>query len=177
LLGQRRIITPEIGLATDGRGTLYLVGIERSRQNAAALFFVRWDGISWVDRETVALGYDPAEGSGVTAAFLPSGRLGAFYRVRAPQGGGSAQYRVGYISRSVLVGAAQLAPTFTPRPTVVDNSGGGGAVAPTPLPTPDVANMAPAQVNNTVRIQIGVALVVIVLVSAFAIFRLARGRR
>jgi hypothetical protein len=177
LLGLRRISAADFGLVAEGGGTVYIVGIERSRQNSASLFYLHWDGVSWVDRESVPLGYDPAPVSGATAVLLPGGTLGVFYRVRAPAEGGGARYVAGYVSRPVAAGQAAPAATFTPQPVASQFPGQGAGATQTPLSTPDIADVASPTVDDTVRTQIGVALAVIVLVSGFAVFRLWRGGR
>jgi hypothetical protein len=177
LAGVRRVSATDFSLTTDGAGAVFLTGIERSTQNAAALFYLRWDGQTWVDREVVPLGYDPAPASGASAVLLPNGTLAVFYRVRAPYEGGGARYIIGYISRPVGLGAPVLAPTFTPSPVVAQGPGLGAGATLTPLPTPDLTNVTPPAVDSTVRTQIAVALAAIVLISGFAIFRLWRGRR
>ena len=44
-------------LATDGAGSLYLVGVEHTADDSAALFYLRWDGKLWTDRESLPLGF------------------------------------------------------------------------------------------------------------------------
>src|SRR5262249_10019324 len=83
---------PRADLVTDGAGHLYLIGVERALNDSAALFYLRWYQGQWLDRESLALGYVADAASGARALILPNGRLGVFYRVRAPTGTGSSHY-------------------------------------------------------------------------------------
>jgi hypothetical protein len=108
--------------------------------------------------------------------LLPGGTLGVFYRVYAPQQSGGAHFVVGYVSRPVEVAQAGPAPTFTPQPT--SNRAVGVAIStPTSFPTPDLTNVTPPSVGENVRLQIGLALAAVLVVSAVALFQLLRGRR
>ncbi len=201
-----RNISPGVGLAADGNGVVYLVGIERTQQDSAALFYLRWDGQGWVDRESVPLGYDPADPSalppsgvsgqaGATAILFASGPgeqaggehvggehvgsplLGVFYRVRAPIEGGGSHYVVGYTQRPIEGSVMAPVPTFTPRAVEAAAPTATAAPALTPIPTPDLAGIPAPGSKGNIWLQIGGVLVGMIVVVAVAVRGLSRGRK
>jgi hypothetical protein len=135
-------IAPRASLATDGAGSLYLVGIQRTAQNSAALLYMRWDGQIWTDRESLPLGNSPDSASGASAIVLSDGRLAVFYRVLALTGSGTSHYVLGYTDRPVQANTNVTAPppTVTPPPVAT--------VAPTRTPTSTAAPKATLDLNT-----------------------------
>jgi hypothetical protein len=166
-----RNIAPSLGLASDAQGALYLVGIESVSQDSAALFYLRWDGQNWVDRQSLPLGHAADAASGATAVLLPSGHLGVFYRVMASLNPGTAETVIGYAERSLPVAAllppATIAPTASPAPTLATVP----AATPTPVPTLDPAAQPPvtpvtdSQWPRIIGIVGGMLLIVLVALS------------
>jgi len=168
------IVAPEVGLTADASGSVYLAGIELTKEGSAGIFYLRWNGETWTDRDSIRLGYDFTDSSAVRLALLRSGQLGVFYRVRVPTGN-SALYQIGYLGRQ-LEGNAVLAPaaTFTPRPSLTPRP--PATVQPTL--TPIVISGSDGQSDmasnpNTVLIEIGVIVSVMVVISVIAIIRLS----
>ncbi len=180
--GLLRNISPNVGLVADGTGVVYLAGIERTQQDSVALFYLRWDGQSWVDRESVRLGYDPADGSGATAILFASGqggqpRLGVFYRVRALIEGGGSHYVVGYTQRLIEGSVIAPAATFTPRAVKGVPPTTTVASTLTPIATADLSSVPATAADNLVWLQIGGALVGMLVVVVLAARSLRGGRR
>jgi hypothetical protein len=167
------VVAPDFGLAADSTGSIYLVGIERSRESSAALFYLRWNGQTWTDRDSIRLGVDFHDGDGARAALLPSGQFGVFYRMLLPLQSGS-KFVVGYVGRQLSSSVDFTpAPTFTPRPIATSLPAATSVATLTPVPTPDWSQISTnTSPNNTLLIQIGVVVAVMVIVSALAIIRL-----
>jgi hypothetical protein len=162
-----RDLAPRVGVVSDGEGGLHLVGVERTTSNSTVLFYLRWDGSSWVGRETIPLGYSMDQLSGAQAVLRPQGLLGVMYRVYSVASGGRRQYVAGYVERPVAAVDFQPAPTFTPPPeaTIVETA--TPAPTPTPEPTLDLraTQTPPLNSDNGLRVAgilIGMAVVVVV---------------
>lgn len=168
------VVAPEVGLAADSTGSVYLTGVELTREASAGIFFLRWNGQVWTDREGVRLGYDFNDAMGARMAILPSGQLGVFYRARVPDGTGGTKYVVGYVGRR-LAGQPEFtpAPTFTPRPsaTALPTPTPAPTLTPISLPSAGSSPVGSAGVDE-VLVQIGIVVAVMVLISAVAIIRL-----
>ena len=166
-----RNIAPSLGLASDAQGALYLVGIESVSQDSAALFYLRWDGQQWVDRQSLPLGHAADAASGATAILLPSGHLGVFYSVLASLNPGTSETVIGYAERSLPVAAllppATIAPTASAAPTLAT----APAATLTPVPTLDPAAQPPitpvtyGQWPRIIGIVGGMLLIVLVALS------------
>jgi len=139
---QLESIAPSTDLVTDGAGGLYLVGIQQTADNSAALFYTQWAGGVWTDHETLPLGYTADNASGVRAVILPGGRLSVFYRLRAPTGNGGGHYVLGYTERPIPVSQATPEPSLTPPPTPSAAPTATAAPTLTAVPTPDLNNTA-----------------------------------
>ena len=165
-------IAPRAHLVTDGAGHLYLVGVERTLNDSAALFYLIWNQGQWSDHETLALGYVADAASGAHALILPGGRLGVFYRVRAPNGSGGSHYVLGYAERPVEVNIAPPQPTFTPQPTQPVLPSVTLPATLTAVPTPDLNNSSVNPVSRQDLYRIGAILVgmlVVVIVAAIGL--------
>lgn len=165
-----------LGLATDGRGALYLVGIEPASQQSAALFYLRWDGARWVDRETVPLGFGVDAASAATALLLPSGHLGVLYRVAASAGLGPGVHLVGYTQRPIAAVDLAPLPTFTPPPAASATATTAPTIMPTPSPTLDLTIEVTPPAANGGLWRILVVLAVTLVIAGVAVVRLTRRR-
>jgi BNR repeat-like domain len=170
------VVAPEVGLAADLTGSVYLVGIELTREASAGVFYLRWNGQTWTDSDTVRLGYDFDSGMGARVALLQTGQLGVFFRVLTPDGAGGSKYEVGYVGRQLKLAADFTpAPTFTPRPlsTTVPVATVVPTVTPISIQVGESASTG-GQSPNTVLTQIGIVAAVMILISGVAIVRLWR---
>jgi hypothetical protein len=172
-------IAPRASLATDGAGSLYLVGIEQTAQNSAALLYMRWDGQTWTGRESLPLGNSPDSSSGASAIVLSDGRLAVFYRVLALSGSGTSHYVLGYTDRPVQAGASVTAPPPTATPPPVDTvvatpaaTRTAGPVATLDLNTPPVTPLTQRDLWRIGAIVLGMVAVLVV-----ALIGLRVGRR
>ena len=167
------VVVAGTGLVADTNGSLYLVGMELTRETSAAIFYLRWDGQTWTNRDSLRLGYDFREGMNVTAAILPSGQLGVFYRVWAPVAGSGAHYVAGYVGRSVNTNTDFVpVPTFTPRPPPTHLPAATAEPTLTPSSPIDLTTQN-TDSGNTVWIEISGIVLVMIVISAIAIFRLS----
>jgi hypothetical protein len=176
IIGQHDV-APAADLATDGAGSLYLVGVEHTADDSAALFYLRWDGNLWTDRESLPLGYTADSNSGARAIILSNGNLGVFYRVRAPTGDGGGHYVLGYSQRPVQVSVATPEPTFTPQasPTVAPSPTALATITAVPTPDFNSATVKPLSRQDTLRI--GAILIGMVVVVLLAIIGLRLSQR
>jgi len=166
IIGQHNV-APRADLATDGAGSLYLVGVQQTADDSAALFYLHWDGNLWTDRESLPLGFTADNASGARAIILSNGNLGVFYRVRAPTGNGGGHYVLGYSQRPVQVSVATPVPTITAQPsaTVAPSATAAATITAVPTPNLNVVNVKPLSRDDTLRIGailIGMLVVVIV---------------
>ncbi len=170
-------VTADIGLATDGNGTVFMTGIQHAAESSDTLFSGRWDGQVWTDYERVPLGYEASDGAGTVTIMLPQGLLGAFYRVQAFTAGGTPKYAVGYTQRPVTIGEMVVVPTFTPPPPSTATA--APTVEPTlaPSPTPDLSDAQAPTTDSNFWIQLGGILAVMLVVSVLAVARLIGGRQ
>ncbi len=166
-----------LGLATDGSGALYLVGVQATEQQSAALFYLRWDGHTWVDRETVPLGFGVDAASGATAALLPTGYLGVLYRVTTSAALGTGTHLVGYTQRPVEAVAIAPLPTLTPLPLVSPTLTDTPSATPAPSPTLNLTTPPATPVANGGWIRIVAILGVMIVIVIIAFSRLTRRRR
>jgi len=166
-----------LGLATDGSGALYLVGVEATDQQSAALFYLRWDGHTWVDRETVPLGFGVDAASGASAALLPTGYLGVLYRVTTSAALGAGTHLVGYTQRPVEAVTIAPLPTLTPVPLASPTLTSTPSATPTPSPTLNLTTPVTPPVANGGLWRIIVILVVMIVIAIIAFSRLTRRRR
>jgi hypothetical protein len=161
---------PNLGLAADGSGALYLTGIETTSQASAALFFLRWDGISWTNYESVPLGYAADDDSGTTAILLPSGRLGVLFHVVAAAGPQAGLHLVGYLDRPLE--SVTITPLATLTPAPLASQPPTEVVPPTltPAPTLDLntdPQMPISEAGSGLRIAGVLAAMGLVIILAF----------
>ena len=172
-------IAPRASLATDGAGSLYLVGIEQTAQNSAALLYMYWDGQNWSGRESLPLGNSPDSASGASAIVLPDGRLAVFYRVLALTGSGTSHYVLGYTDRPVQANAVitPQSPTATPLPvdTVVPTSTPSSTA--TPMATLDLNTSPVSALSRQDLWRIGAIVLGMLAVFVVALIGLRPGRR
>jgi hypothetical protein len=175
IIGQSDV-APQADLATDGAGALYLVGVEQTTDASAALFYLRWDGGLWTDRESLPLGYTADSASGARAIILSNSNLGVFYRVRAPTGDGGGHYVLGYSQRPVQVSLATPEPTLTPLPSETVAPSPTAPATITAVPTPDLnaATVKPLSQQDTFRIVVVLAGMAVVVVLAVIGLRLGQ---
>jgi hypothetical protein len=172
-----RSIAPRADMVTDGAGQLYLVGVERILQDSAALFFLHWTSQGWTDREDLPLGYTADNAAGAKAVLLPDGRLGTFYRLRAPTGTGKSHYVLGYTERPVQVTLATPAPTVAPPPTESPAPTEAASATPTPVPTVSLDDGSANPVTQTDWLRIGSILAGMIVVVIVAVLGLRAARR
>ena len=141
------------------------------------MFFLPWNAGVWGNREILPLGFSADAASGARGIILPNGRLGVFYRVRAPTGNGGGHYVVGYAERPVQVSAATPMPTSTPLPTATVAPTGTPTATLTPAPTPDLNKTAANPVSRQDLLRIGAILVGMVVVVIVAFIGLRLGQR
>ncbi|MEP7355680.1 MAG: sialidase family protein [Anaerolineales bacterium] len=176
LLGVRNI-SPRADMISDGAGQLYLVGVARILQDSASLFFLSWTPQGWSEREDLPLGYTADSAAGAKAVLLPDGRLGVFYRLRAPTGTGQSHYVLGYTERPVEVNLAPPAPTVAPQPSATPVPAEVTAVPDTPMPTADLNTGTTSPITQTDWVRIGSILAGMLVVVVVAIFGLRAARR
>ena len=176
LLGLRNI-APRADMVSDGAGQLYLVGVQRVLQDSAALFFVRWTDQGWAEREDLRLGYTADSEAGAKAVLLADGRLGVFYRLRAPTGTGQSHYVLGYTERPVEVTIVPPVPTVAPSPSATQLPTEAASETPTPVPTPDLNADPASPVTQTDWLRIGGILAGMLVVVVVAMFGLRAARR
>jgi hypothetical protein len=167
------VVEPQTGLVADSAGSVYLVGMELTRESSAGIFYLRWDGTTWTDRDNLRLGYDFRAGTSVTAAVTPAGLLGIFFRVWAPNANGDSRFVVGYVGRQLTSNSTFVpAPTFTPRPLPTGLPAATAEPTLTPIPLGDL-NGNGGGTSTTVWIQIAVVVIGMVIVSVIAIVQLS----
>lgn len=170
-------VSPNISLVADAAGSIHLVGIEATREGTAGIFYARWNGNEWTDRDSVRLAHSFVEGLGVRAALSSTGKLGVFYRIQVPTASGGVHYAIAYIGRQLLAdeGIAPAA-TFTPRPLPTQLPAATAEPTITPLPVVDL-NAAPTTGGNTQLLQIGLVGAAMLVVSVVAVARLLNKMR
>jgi len=140
-----------VGLATDGAGTLHLVGVGEDDAGEPALVYTTWDGSaavavgegSWGEQETFRLPSGVGGEPGVAVALRSAlGWLDVAFRGEVEGEEGEAQVDVFYAGRSVPVVEVTPVPVFTPRPTMTPTP--GPTPMPTPTPRPAVSAEAPS---------------------------------
>jgi hypothetical protein len=132
-----RDISPNLAVVSDGQGALFMVGIQATQAQSASLFYLRWDGQEWVDRQNLPLGYTADAASGASAILLPSHRLGVFYRVTTSSSPGTGPYIVGYTDRAVPAADLPVLPTLAPTPAPTATPSPSQESSLTPIPTLD----------------------------------------
>jgi hypothetical protein len=171
-----RQVAPRAAVATDGADNLYLLGLEQSLQGTGSLFYLRWDGQNWTEKENVPLGYNLDANTGVNATIVSTGKLAVVYRVRALFSTDPA-YAFGYTERPIEVQTAEVVPTQTPVPQATATNTPVPTATTTPSPTPDLTKETVAPLNRDSLVQIGGILAGMVLVAVIAIFGLRANRR
>lgn len=158
-IGGLRQPARRVSLVADGRGSVYLVALERQSEGAAAVTLLRWDGQNWVERNQVSLNADYLETGGVDAMVLPNGRLTVVY---------VASTGLGVVSRALPEGVNVVSvATFTPQPTLTQTATPILFVTPSPVATADLGTTTGTNRVLDVRLWIvlsGMALVVFVSV-------------
>lgn len=128
-----------VGLATDGAGTLHLIGVGEDDAGESALLYTTWDSAAalttgdgrWGELETFRLAPDVSGEPGVAVALRSAlGWLDVIFRGEVESEEGEVQVDVFYANRSVPVVEVTPVPVFTPQPTMTPTPG------PTPMPTP-----------------------------------------
>jgi hypothetical protein len=172
-----RAISPNVALASDGNGALYLVGIETTLQGSAALFYLQWDGQAWINQESMPLGFNTDAASGVRVLLLPPNRLAAFYRVTTSPNPGGGLHVMGYTERQVDAVKIVVAPTFTPVPTLAPTVTPTTAPSSTPEPTANLSVEPAPAVSDDVWLRIGGILAGMAAVVVVAVIGLRASRR
>ncbi len=181
-------VTVDFGLSSNAQDAIYLSGILTTEQNSASLFFTFWNGEEWVGYDTTLLGIDAAQDAGVRAELLPNGKLGLVYRVQATTSSGVPQYVIGYTQRQVtseLIASQEAFPTV-PAVDVIEpteemiaeevaptEASVDATVTPTPVQT-DFSEAVDVGGNTSRMLQIGLAIVVMLGMSAFSLLFLRR---
>jgi hypothetical protein len=131
------------GLASDGAGSLYVLGLGLKPGGESALLYARWDGRAWADADRAGLGQDAALGNAVSAAFAPgANRLGVALRQRAfqaPRQTAPAPDVAGQVSGSefqVAASGRELAPAARPAPAPTFTPMPASTLLPTATPGP-----------------------------------------
>ena len=169
-------LAPSVALVSGGNDEVFLTGIERTAASSPGLFYLRWDGGGWVDRERLVLGYAAGEDAGAVGVLLPSADLASFFRVTTGSNDGS-HYVVGYTQRPVTAGAVAVLPTFTPLPNDTPVPVPTAEATLRPSPTPNLNSDQTPPPSNTFWLQIGGIFGGMLLVSVIAVVRLLGGRR
>jgi hypothetical protein len=140
------------------------------------LFYLFWNQGLWTGRESLALGYVADTGAGAHGFILPTGRLGVFYRVRAPTGTGGSHYILGYAERPVEVSIATPQPTSTPQPTQTVLPSVTLPATLTAVPTLDLntPNVNPVSQQDLYRIGVILAGMLVVVIVAVIGLRLSQ---
>ena len=178
-----RRLEPNLGLAADSSGGLVLAGIEAGPRDAAALFYLRWDGVQWVASASLSLGYTADAGASAAALLLPGGRLAVLARVTSYAALASGLHVLAYTERRVPTGdapAIALTPSPPPAATPTIPANPTTASQPptqTPLPTLDPAGASPAPASDSVWLRIGLILAAMFLIVLVAFTRLLATRR
>ena len=172
-----RDASPNLGLASDGQGAIFLVAVVSRPDQSAALFYIRWDGQAWVDQQYLPLGYTADSASGVAAILLPSHRLGVFYRVTTSANPGTGPYIIGYTERVVPGTDLAALPTQTPTLPLAATETQRPQPTHTAVPTLDNASQQTTATLPSTRWQpIAVILVAMLLILVLS-FRQLTARR
>lgn len=125
-----------VGLASDGAGRLYLVGLGSDDAGQPMLLHISWDGERWKEPERLRLEL-AEEQPGMSAALWPAlGRLEVAFRGEELGQEGAGQAGLWYTSRAVPTVVVMPVPTWTPRPTATPLS--TPTLVAIPSPTPDM---------------------------------------
>ena len=169
-----------VGLASDGDGTLHLIGLGHDDAGEPALLYMTWDGENWGEREMFRLALDEGGESGAVAALLPAlGRLDVAFRGEAKGEGETRQVGLWHTGRAVPTVVVTPAPTFTPHPTATPLPTPTPTV--TPQPTPDFGSVLPPTASGSMDIPLplllGGGLAAVIVAGAFGARLLWAGRR
>jgi hypothetical protein len=158
-------------MVVDSGGAVHLTGIEKTREETAAVFYIHWDGASWLGHDTIRLGYNFVDGVGARAVLSSEGLLTVISRVLIPTAGGANHYVILYVGRQLGVTSEVIAiPTFTPQPK---ETLAPATVQPTITPASLSGTVTGGgNTGDNVLLKIGLVAGAMIIVSGVAVVRL-----